>query len=326
MTWTIHGSPISLFTRKLEAALEVYGAGFIVRPKEAGNAAELETRAGTHQIPVLETPHGWMLADTTPILMWLDALYPRRRLFPPGALGVLVHVLEEVLDEWVSRVMVHYRWHYDENARFVIERIMGQPVDVGRARQHPLAQWGPRACRATGTETAAARQAAEAEYLALMTALEAQLGTTRYALGDRPSAVDCALVGGLRAHTLHDPIPDLAAFPRVMAWAQAPWRWDGQGALAPFPASTPFAEHLLGIAGAQYRPFILGNRSARAGNEKSFVVETHGTEVSYLARAYPEASRVMVVERIAHTLDDGERLAVTAWLRAVGLKDCFDAV
>lgn len=324
MTWKIYGSPISLFTRKLEAAFEAYGIDFVVQQKDAGNRATLEARAGTHQVPVLETPHGWMLADTTPILMWLDALRPQRALFPHGALGVLVHVIEEVLDEWVSRVMVHYRWHYDENTRFVIARITGQAVDLAAARQHPLAQWGPRACRATGTETAAAQQAAETEYLALITALEAQLATTRYALGDRPSAVDCALIGGLRAHTLHDPIPDLTAFPRVTAWARAPLVWDGRGELVPFPNSTPFASHLLGLAREQYRPFVLGNRAARAHGAKTFVTDTYGTAVSYLARAYPESSRVMVAERIAHALDDNEHRAVIEWLDVGGLSGCFD--
>jgi glutathione S-transferase len=326
MTWIIYGSPISLFTRKLETALEAYGIDFVIRSKGADNRSLVEARAGTHQIPVLETPQGWMLADTTPILMWLDALYPRRRLFPSGALGVLVHMIEEVLDEWVSRVMVHYRWHYDENARFVIARITGQAVDLEAARQHPLAQWGHRACRATGTETISMQRAAEAEYLGLIAALEVQLATTRYALGDRPCAVDCALLGGLRAHTLHDPMPDLTAYPRVTAWAAAPLVWDGQGELAAFPDSTAFARHLLGLAHENYRPFILGNRAARAHGEKTFIANTYGEAVSYLARAYPETSRTLLADRIAQTLVDDEHRAVIAWLKAVGLSACFDAV
>jgi len=326
MTWIIYGSPISLFTRKLEAALEAYGIDFALHPKDAENHAFVEARAGTHQIPVLATPQGWMLADTTPILMWLDALHPRRRLFPDGSLGVLVHVLEEVLDEWVSRVMVHYRWHYDDNTRFVIARVTGQAVDLEAARRHPLARWGPRACRATGTEAVGLQRAAEAEYLALLAALEAQLATTAYALGDRPSAVDCALLGGLRAHTLHDPIPDLSAYPRVTAWARAPLVWDGHGELAPFPTSTPFARHLLELARDQYRPFLLGNRAAREHGDKTFVAETYGTAVGYLARAYPETSRRLLAHRIAHNLVDDERRAVVEWLETVGLGGCFDPV
>ena len=57
-----------------------------------------------------------VIADTTPLISLLDSRYPARRLFPTGPLGVLVHVIEDLFDEWVARVMVHYRWHYPESA------------------------------------------------------------------------------------------------------------------------------------------------------------------------------------------------------------------
>src|SRR5262249_51701737 len=163
----------------------------------------------------LQTPENWMLADTTPILDLLDGRFPQRRLFPAGPLGVLVHVVEEILDEWCARVMVHYRWHYEENTRHVVAAILGREVSLEEAREPPIAKWGPRACRATGTETPHQQKHAEQEYLTLLHALEGQLGRTRYALGDRSTAVDAILLGGLRAHTNADPVPDLSEFPRV---------------------------------------------------------------------------------------------------------------
>ena len=64
-------------------------------------------------------------------------------------------------------------------------------------------------------------------------ALEEQLATTRYALGDRPTAADTILLGGLRAHTNQDPIPDLSRFTRVLEWnAQPGADWKGDGELA----------------------------------------------------------------------------------------------
>lgn len=150
--YTIFGSPISLITRKLEAAMQFYGAPYSFERKREDNREAIEQRSGTHQIPVLKTPENWMLADTTPILMLLDSRLMHRRLFPTGALGVLVHIVEEVLDEWVARVMVHYRWHYAENTQAVVSELLGREMSIEEARQFPLAQWGPRACRATGTE------------------------------------------------------------------------------------------------------------------------------------------------------------------------------
>ncbi len=323
MNWTLYGAPISLFTRKLEAALEFHAIAFENASRDDSNRAELEARAGTHQIPVLATPFGWTLADSTPIIMWLDTLNPNRRLFPADTAGVLVHVIEEVLDEWVSRVMVHYRWHYPDNAHFVIETITGTRVTRAEALAHPLAQWGLRACRATGTENAPQQAAAESEYLGLIAALEAQLGQTRYALGDRPTAVDAALIGGLRGHTLHDPIPDLNAFPRVCQWALQSEPWDGHGELVPLPDSTPFAAHMLELATTRYRPFALANRAAREAGKKTFSCQCYGQEVSFLARAYPETSRRLLAQRVHHGVSAAARAATHDWLAARGLADCF---
>jgi len=161
--YVVYGSSISLFTRKLESALRFYEASFRSERKGPENGPTIEQRAGTHQVPVLHTPENWMIADTTPILAMLDARFPARRLIPEGPLGVLVNVVEEVLDEWIARTMVHYRWHYDENTRHVVAGFLGREVTIEEAHEFPIAKWGPRACRATGTESRNQREAVERE-------------------------------------------------------------------------------------------------------------------------------------------------------------------
>jgi len=297
--YILYGGDISYFTRKLQAALRFYGLPFRYESKTPDIAQLIETRAGTHQVPVLQTPENWVLADTTPILDLLDARVPERRLFPQGPLGVLVHVCEEVLDEWSARVMVHYRWHYAENTRFIAERLTGRELTEEQVREFPVANWGRRACRATGTEAEPQQRAAEREYHAILEALEDQLGRTRYALGDRPTAVDAILLGGLRAHTHNDPIPDVTGFGRVVEWCEKRAdEWDGQGELAPFPESTPFARHLIGLSRDIVAPFQVAVADARAAGEKAFSFETYGEDVSYLAREYPAWSRELVRERV----------------------------
>ena len=110
--YTVYGGELSYFTRKLEAALIFYGADFDMLNKGEHNPQEIESRSGTHQVPVLQTPENWMIGDTTPLMQLLDSRFPARRLFPKGPLGVLVQIVEEYFDEWVARTMVHYRWHY----------------------------------------------------------------------------------------------------------------------------------------------------------------------------------------------------------------------
>jgi glutathione S-transferase len=322
--YIVHGAPFSLFTRKLEAAFRFYDLPFRLENAGIGGDGAAAERADTHQIPVLHTPENWMIADTTPILDLLDGRVPDRRLFPTGPLGVLVHIVEEVLDEWLARVMVHFRWHYAENTRHIVSQFLGREVTIEEASEFPLAKWGPRACRATGTELEFHQQAAEEEYFALLSALETQLGETAYALGNRPTAVDTILLGGLRAHTNADPLPDLSAYPRCIAWAEGTADpWNGSGRLAAFPESTPFASHVLKIAREQYAPFLLGNAKALATSQKAFSVETYGQTASYLARPYPEQSRQMVKDRIRSRLGADERSQVGGWLESVGLSAGF---
>ena len=322
--YTVHGFPKSLFTRKLEAALRFYEAPFHLESKGIGEGDEVEQRAQTHQIPVLHTPENWMIADTTPLLDLLDARFPARRLFPEGPLGVLVHIVEEVLDEWIARVMVHFRWHYAENTRHIVSTFAGREVSPEEAAEFPLAKWGPRACRATGTESEFHQQAAEAEYIEILGALEQQLASTRYALGDRPTAVDTILLGGLRAHINADPIPELSRFPRATAWDESgadPWAGDGEWAA--FPQSTPFAAHMLVLARDQYLPFVLANAKALKAGDKAFQIETYGQTASYLTRPYPEQSRQQIHERITQRLTAEEQERVAEWLAGCGLAEAF---
>ncbi|MEX0941603.1 MAG: glutathione S-transferase family protein [Pseudomonadales bacterium] len=317
-SYTIYGGELSYFTRKLEAAMKFYGADFELKPK----TREAESRAGTHQIPVLHTPENWMIADTTPLLHLLDSRFPFRPMFPPGLLGVLVHIVEEYFDEWIARTMVHYRWHYEESARFASDRMGGGNADAA-AR---IREWGPRACRATGTDSKHQQEQAEAEYERILEALEAQLSETAFALGDRPTAVDCILLGGLRAHTNMDPTPKAVVrnYPNVLAWAESEAdKWNGDGELVPFPGSTPFASFVLQEMTTTYVPFVLGNADALAAGAKAFHVETYGEDVSYLTRPYPEQSRQMIRNKILNRLTFDESDKLYNWLRDIGLETCF---
>jgi glutathione S-transferase len=332
--YILYGAELSLFTRKLESALVWYDIPFSRRAKTSDIRAEIDRRSGTHQMPALLTPENWMLADTTPILMLLDARHPRRAMFPPGPAGVMVHVIEEFFDEWVARVMVHYRWHYPASAQFAIERLTREllpDADEGTLAtaiaQSPIRDWGLRACRATGTGTPHQQRAAEQEYEGLLEAISQQLTRSRFLLGDRPCAVDAIVLGGLLAHTYMDPDPKkvVARYPRVVQWCtQDARQWDGDGELAPFPTSTPFAHIVLSAMATTYVPFILGNSRALASSARAFTINTYGADVSYLARPYPERSRRMISDRIRHQLDQQQRSTIDGWLHEWNLHDCFE--
>ena len=311
-TYIIYGGELSYFTRKLEAACIYYGLPFEMRSKNLNDPAMIESRSGTHQVPVLHTPENWMIGDTTPIMRLLDERYSRRRMFPVGAAGVLVQALEEYFDEWIARTMVHYRWHYAESAEFASLRMAEGNSEVAER----VRNWGPRACRATGTDSEVQRQAAEDEYKRIAEAAEQQLTKTRYLLGDRPTAVDCIVLGGLRAHILMDPDPKriYSNYREVVAFSEGSRdAWDGSGEVD-LAQPTEFAEFVASEMGSTYQPYIIANRGAQQAGAKAFHAAIYGEEVSYLSRPYPERSRQMIVDRL-NELPEDMREWVNNWFK-----------
>ncbi|MEM6732368.1 MAG: glutathione S-transferase family protein, partial [Myxococcota bacterium] len=270
--YVLYGWQRSYFTHKLMAALDYYRAQWSYADKTTDNAEELRLRSGTHQVPVLHTPEGWMLADTTPIMRLLDDRHPTRRLFGTGATGVFVQLLEEYFDEWIARTTVHWRWNYEENHELLaMDAAHGNP-ELAQS----LIVWGGKVCRATGVDSERQQRSAEEEYHRIMASAEEQLQRTPFLLGDRPTAVDCIVLAGLRAHFLFDPAPKrvlYTRYPNVVRWTETDSKaWDGKGELAEYKSCTPFAEFILSEMKTTYAPFVRANRDAIAGSKKAFVI------------------------------------------------------
>lgn len=303
--YTCYGHDLSYFTRKLEAALIFYGADFDnVAVQLSGVTEDARKRAGTHIIPVLETPERWALWDTTPMLFLLDSRFPDRKMMGDGLDGLLVHLIENFLDEWLGRTMVHYRWHYDECAAIAAPALGLNDEAVAKG----IAAWGLKACRATGVESPHQQAMAEAEYARILTAAETQLGKTAYLMGDAPTAVDAVILGGLRAHTMVDPVPRrlVEQYPKVWNWAESGAdNWNGFGHTAVFDNPTRFALAMLDEMQTAFVPFILGNKDAVARGDKLFERTVFNEDVTYLTRPYPEKARQMVEAHIARLKSEG---------------------
>ena len=323
--YLIYGLRRSYFTRKLEAAFQLMGLPFAYRPKDATIAPDVEAGAGTHQIPALQAPDGTWTADTTPIIARLGPLAGAHALIPDSPEGIVVRLVEEWLDEWLPRAVIHYRWNYADNAvlssTHMSEEILpGGPSSSQRAIAQGIADWGRRAARALGVDSPHQQATAEAEVAQLMDVLEAQLATTRFALGDRACSADATLLGALNAHLLAEPVTRarLSGCVRVQAWARQPRPSAPGSRLPPFPSVTPFTDHVLTAMAGTYSAFLVGNAAALAAGQKAFTIDAYGQPQSYRARQYPEASRQMIQAAVV-ALCSEDRARVEAWLAARGL-------
>ena len=324
--YRLYGYSLSYFSRKLEAALDWYGLPYEFCLKTPDVGSELEKRSGTNQVPLLVTPEDDVLIDTTPIMWRLDEQYPDRAMFPSGVMGAVAQALEECLDEWLTRVVMHYRWNFDESTQAAAKTLAKEAAPKAPQVIAPmLTMWGKKVVRARGMTSREMQVEGENEWKRLLEALEAQLGHTPFSLGTRPCGVDAVLLGGLRGHFLPDPVPSrvLTHYPRVSSWITESTRWSGDGALVTSLESCPFAQFMLQEMSGAYRTYILANRDAVMANEKAFVCDTYGHAVSYKSQPYTEKSRLRTCRRLNERLSGTDRDTFLGHLDDYNLGEVF---
>jgi len=333
---------MSYFTQKMHAALQWHLPGeyeFIVKDFE--NGEELESRSGTHQIPVVITPENWCIADSTPILTLLDARMPAARFYPRGIVGALTAVLEECFDEWSARWCIATRWlaskMTEETAQQAAATMMAERGVTEAGAGDGVIGWGRRAARAIGVASEKQRAEADEELLRIYGSLNEHLKSHRFVFGDVPTAVDTVLMGGLRAHFLHDLYPKQlltnAGFTHVQRWHD---EWDqvripswreythptmSSSSLPPFVAST------LQEMSGPFKRFVLGMVTAHQTKAKAAVVNTYGEDVSYLFRPYTVKSRLMLIDKLKNHLAGSctpqERDEFKSIISAYGLDELY---
>src|SRR6516164_2452782 len=75
-------------------------------------------------IPLVVTPEGEGLQDSTPIIEHFEALHPTPSIHPPDPASAFISALiEEYGDEWGNKAMFHYRWFYEPDQESAGERL-----------------------------------------------------------------------------------------------------------------------------------------------------------------------------------------------------------
>ena len=239
---------------------------------------------GPPVIPILQFPDGNLQVDSTPLAYMLEDAHAERSIIPPDPChGFLSDLIEDMADEWFTKMMFHYRWHREvdqiyssrqiiaDNSPGVTGEALERAAEAIRARQvgrMPIVGCTP--------ENAPVIEAGYHEVLAI---LDTFVTREEFLFGTRPALADFGLFGQFKVlasdYTPRNEMIDRA--PRVYDWIRrlddlsgVDGHWHGEGELRAATRS------LLQLAARQYLPFLEANRQAVVDGADSVELEIDG--------------------------------------------------
>jgi glutathione S-transferase len=303
-SYRIFGSELSPYSVKVRSYFRYKDLPHEWIPRSPAVQAEFQKYAKLPLVPLVVTPDGEGVQDSTPIIERFEAGHAEPSIVPEDStLAFISALLEEYGDEWGNKWMFHYRWRYPPDAWSTAERIAQQMMGA----QGTLAVAQARAAvaeRMTGRlgfvgSNERTQPTIEASFKRVLGFLEAHLQARPYLLGGRPAMADFGLWGQLY-EAATDPTPGAlmrASSPKVMAWVQRMLSPQVDGPFEPWSALAPTVMPLLTqeVAGL-FLPWSVANAAAIVRGDKNFEVTLGGAPWSqepqkYHARSLAEIRR-----------------------------------
>jgi glutathione S-transferase len=246
----------------------------------AASQAEYEKYARVPIIPLVVTPEGTGIQDSTPIIDAMEKLYPEPSIHPDDAIADFISALiEEFGDEWGNKWMFHYRWARDVDqisSAGRIARMRGPGADeakhaafAGQVRARMVDRvWF------VGSNEVTAPQI-EAGFIDMLGLLDVHLATRPYLFGGRPAFGDFGLWGQIY-EMWTDPTAGAiigGGAPHVLDWVHRMLWPKVEGRFEAWPALEPTLLPILRKqVGAQFLPWTCANEKALAASQEEFSV------------------------------------------------------
>ena len=268
--YVLHGLNPSPYSVKMRAILRYRRIPFAWQA--TGNPREVAVAAGLPPvIPVLVFPDGTAMNDSTPLAYALERAHAGRSIVPDDpAHAFLSDLLEDFGDEWVTKMMFHYRWYYAADRAFaqdwvVTSRDPVMPEAERRAAKQAFndRQVGRMAMVGCTDQN---RPVIEDSYRFVLDTLDRHVRALPFLFGSRPSLADFGLFGQLQILSV-DPTPMAemrARAPDVYCWLL---RLDDASGVEGewLDAALPLPETLTALlahCAGTYLPFLAANTRA----------------------------------------------------------------
>ncbi|MEZ5556983.1 MAG: glutathione S-transferase C-terminal domain-containing protein [Pseudomonadales bacterium] len=281
------GMPGSPYTRKMLAYLRYRHIRYQLLLGDQASAAGLpEPKVNLLPTFYLPDADGQLAAevDSTPLIRRFEREFSGRETLPPNpALAFLNYLIEDYADEWLTKAMFHYRWHYADDIRTagtILPRWRGLQLPEQQLRKMGdyISERQISRLYVVGSNDVTA-PVIEDSYKRFLGIMDALIQRHQFVLGDRPSSADFGIYAQLTQLAKFDPTPAaicLEQAPRVTAWTDVTDDLSGHPAdadawLTLDEVSTHLGE-LLAEIGRVYAPALLAN--AQAANTGAAQFET----------------------------------------------------
>ncbi len=208
--YRVYGMSQSHFTRKLTGYLDYKAIPYLLRRFVGANRAAREG-GWPGAMPLVMTPTGEFMWDTTAMIHHLESRFPEPRVFPEDrVLRFIDYLLEDALDEWFYRPAVGSRWFYEENHRvggWELARDATHEVKIpGDQAYAAVKDYVTATCEPFGVTASNVDSWIDEILRPWFRVTGAHLASSPYFFGVRPSLADFAFFGGNAAHFINDPL------------------------------------------------------------------------------------------------------------------------
>ena len=248
--------------------------------RNAASQAEYEKHARMPIIPLVVTPEGTGIQDSTPIIDQMERLYPEPSIHPDdGVANFISALIEEFGDEWGNKWMFHYRWAREVDQISSAGRIARMRAPDASEQEHAAFANKVRARMVdrvwfVGSNSLTAPQI-EAGFIQMLGLLDAHLANRPYLFGARPAFGDFGLWGQIY-QMWTDPTAGAiigGGAPHVLDWVHRMLWPKAEGNFEAWPALAPTLMPILTKhVGQHFMPWTCANEKALAEKQEEFSV------------------------------------------------------
>jgi glutathione S-transferase len=269
------------------------------------------------------------VVDSTPLIRRFEREFAGRSTLPPDpVLSFLNYLIEDYADEWLTKAMFHYRWHYApdiDKAAAILPRwraLDASDADLDRMSRFVAERQIARLYVVGSNEITA--PVIEDSYRRFLGVFDRMVKSKIFVFGERPASADFGIYAQLTQLAKFDPTPAaicLADTPRLTAWTDIVDDLSGHpGDASDWLETTAAAARvadLLAEVGRVYAPALIANAMAIESGNDRFETQIDGRRWTQPTFAYQGKCLQWIVEEY-RKLDTSARHAVDRALAGTG--------